>query len=41
MTLSRAELEELIASSVQRALSKRQDPSLESGASEGEHLWIV
>ena len=38
VTLMRAELEELIDSSVQRALSGRQDPSPDSGANGGEQL---
>ena len=38
MTMLRAELEELIANSVQHALSQRQDSSSELGANGGEWL---
>ena len=40
VTLSRAELEELIASLVQRALSEKKEPSSVSGANEGEQLRV-
>ena len=41
VTMSRAALEELIASSVQRALGQKQDSTPESGASGGECLSIM
>ena len=40
VTMSRAALEELIASSVQRALGQKQDSASEAGASWGEHMLI-
>ena len=41
VTLSRAELEGLIASSVQRALGEKKNPSSVPAASEGERLQVA